>query len=223
VGLKGVDGKTFGARVAGTVRTTEALKMAPSRISSVTPTVQPASVNRISYRAFRGLTVKTIHQYQTIFLYSAAVILIVTAVAKLYSATGSLRILDHSDPMLMLSNRQVFMLVGLIELAVAGYCLWGRALSLKLLSTAWLATMFGLYRVGLWWTGPHGSCGCLGTVADMLPVSAQAVDHAMLGLVAYLWLGSVGLLILSRPDRSGPSGAEQPVQGRGELVVDRDG
>jgi hypothetical protein len=162
---------------------------------------------------------KAIRQWQKAFLYSVVAILVVTAAAKLYSATGSLRILDRADPLLMLSNRQVFLLVGLIELAVAGYLLWGRVASLKLLSTAWLGTMFAVYRVGLWWTGPHGSCGCLGTVADMLPVSAQTLDHAMLGLLAYLWLGSVGLLVLAK---RGQSGAERQLQERDEVVASSD-
>jgi hypothetical protein len=163
---------------------------------------------------------KTSYRCQSAFLYSVAPILVATAVAKLYSATGSLRILDHVDPVLMLSNRQVFILVGLVELAVAGYLLWGRVVSLKLLSTAWLVTMFAVYRIGLWWTGPHGSCGCLGTVADMLPVSAQTLDHAMLGLLAYLWLGSVGLLLLAQRRQGGSSGAERRLQECHEVVVD---
>jgi hypothetical protein len=131
------------------------------------------------------------------FIYTAAKILVVTALAKLYSATGSARLLDRADPLLMMTHRQVFILVGLGELAVAAYLLLGRDRILKLLSVVWLASMFAVYRAGMWWIGAPKACGCLGSLGDLLPVSEAVVTHGMLAILVYLWVGSVGLLLLS--------------------------
>jgi hypothetical protein len=46
---------------------------------------------------------------ETIFIRSAVVILVLTALAKLISASGGARALDAKDPLLMLTHRQVFL------------------------------------------------------------------------------------------------------------------
>jgi hypothetical protein len=157
----------------------------------------------------------SITRMERCFIYSAMAALAVTAVAKLYSATGSARLLDRADPLLLLTHRHVIILVGWIELAVAAYLLLGRERILKLLSVAWLASMFAAYRAGVWWIGAPKACGCLGSLGDLLPVSEGVVNHAMLVILVYLWVGSVGLLVLSRwkEGRSGRHVAETRLEG----------
>ncbi len=131
-----------------------------------------------------------------VFYGSAAVILIVTASAKLVSATGKARALALPDPMLMLTHREVLVLAGSIELLLAGYLLFGRRSWLKAPLVAWLATNFLIYRLGLWWMGVHKPCGCLGTITDALSIPPTTVDLLMKIVLAYLLAASYGLLLL---------------------------
>jgi hypothetical protein len=61
---------------------------------------------------------------KTIFIRSVIVILALTAPAKLISASGGARALDATDPLLMLTHRQVFFPVGMIELALAAFLIF---------------------------------------------------------------------------------------------------
>jgi hypothetical protein len=57
-------------------------------------------------------------RFGRLFMLSAGVIFLVTGVAKVVSASGNARILDSSDPVFSISFRHLFLLVGLLELAV---------------------------------------------------------------------------------------------------------
>ncbi len=131
-----------------------------------------------------------------VFYGSAVVILIVTALAKLISATGKARALALPDPMLMLTNREVLVVAGSIELLLAGYLFFGRKSWLKVPLVAWLATNFLIYRLGLMWMGVHKPCGCLGTITDALAIPPTTVDLLLKIVLAYLLAGSYGLLFL---------------------------
>jgi hypothetical protein len=85
--------------------------------------------------------------------------------------------------------------VGVVELVIAGICLFGKSQKLKLGLIAWLATSFVVYRLGLWWMGWKKPCGCLGNLTDALHLSPQAADSLMKVILAYLLIGSYGLLI----------------------------
>jgi len=55
------------------------------------------------------------------FVFSAAVILFVTAAATVFSATGSAGTLAYHDPLIPLANRQVFLLAGGLELLISAF------------------------------------------------------------------------------------------------------
>lgn len=87
------------------------------------------------------------------------------------------------------------LLVGLLEIAVASVCLFSKQPVVALGLTAWLSTNFVLYRLGLWWMDWKSPCGCLGNLTDALHISPQTADNIMKVLLAYLLIGSYGLLI----------------------------
>jgi hypothetical protein len=136
-------------------------------------------------------------KYAKIFIISAEMIFLVTALAKLVSAGGSARVLNLADPLLSLSTRHVLAGVGVLEMLLAGYLFLGKNLWMKLSLTAWMATNFLVYRLGLWWTDAPKPCGCLGTVTDALPISPRFVDYGMKGVLAYLLIGSVALIVVN--------------------------
>jgi len=129
-----------------------------------------------------------------VFLKSAAIMLAVSAMAKLVSATGSARILEEDDPIFLFSFRKVFWLIGSLELVIALIYFFGRRYWVSVLLTAWIAACFVVYRLVLWWVGWHHPCACLGNLTDAIHVSPQSTDTAMKIILAYLLIGSCAAL-----------------------------
>jgi len=91
--------------------------------------------------------------------------------------------------------RHLLLAVGLLELFIAFFCLFTDKRQFSLLAVVWLATNFVIYRVGLWWIGWHRPCGCLGNLTDLLGIAPHTADTIMKGVLAYLLIGSYGLLL----------------------------
>jgi hypothetical protein len=130
-----------------------------------------------------------------IFLVSSGLLLTVTAIAKLVSASGSARILQYPDPVLSIPYRDVFWIVGVVELGIALVCFMDKRVRLQAGLVAWLATNFVVYRLGLLWVGYHGWCHCLGNLTDALKISPQTADTAMKIILGYLLVGSYATLL----------------------------
>lgn len=128
------------------------------------------------------------------FLMSAGVVLGTTALAKVFSAIGPARALDTPDPLTGIPFRQLLLLVGLVELLIAFFCLFTDKRRLSLLAVAWLSTNFLVYRLGLRFVGWHHPCACMGSLAGVLHLSDQAADNIMKVILAYLLIGSYGIL-----------------------------
>lgn len=129
-----------------------------------------------------------------LFLYSAGVILVITAVAKCVSSFEQEKILLERDPIVGFQFRTLFLLLGAIESAVAVVCFRSRRMWLSAGLIAWLATSFLAYRLALLKIGYHKPCSCLGNLTDALHLSPYAVDTAMKAILAYLLIGSYATL-----------------------------
>jgi len=150
---------------------------------------------------------------QNRFIFSAAVILFVTAVAKIFSATGPAQALSYPDPVLPLTNRHVFYLVGGIELVVSAFLLIKNGCEkIKLCLVAWLAVNFLIYRLGLQAQGSLIACDCLGNFNDKLPLSPRATGWFMFATSIWLFLGSVGFLTHSYLRRNKPVVIKKPLK-----------
>lgn len=127
------------------------------------------------------------------FFYSAAVILFLAAAAKLYSATGTARILTGSDPLLHLNNRTLMTGLGLFEAGIALYLMLGRDHLLRAGVIFWLSSNFIMYR---FWADLLAVkiCPCLGTLTSNLPVSKARMDQLLGAIVLYWFLGSAFIL-----------------------------
>jgi len=126
----------------------------------------------------------------------AGVFLLVTAIAKLISATGKAEVLKVPDPILMLSSRVVFLSVGAIELIIAGICFFSRRLVIQAGLVAWIATSFFFYRLGLIGMGYHKPCKCLGNLTDALHIPPETADTVMRIVLTYLLFSSYAILFL---------------------------
>ena len=134
-----------------------------------------------------------------------------TRLAKAVSAIGSARALDAADPVVGIPFRQLLLLVGLGELVIAFFCVFTGRRRVALAAVAWLATSFLVYRLGLWFIGWHHPCACMGSLAGMLHLSDQVADNIMKGVLAYLLIGSYGILLWEW--RQGRGGAPPAVGG----------
>jgi hypothetical protein len=128
------------------------------------------------------------------FLYSAAVVLFLTAAAKYISSFGHGTILQARDPLIGLQFQDLFRIIGGIETAVALVCIFSRRIWLAEGLVAWLATSFLAYRIGLVAVGYHRPCSCMGNLTDALHIPPQTADTAMKIILAYLLIGSYASL-----------------------------
>ncbi len=150
---------------------------------------------------------------QSLFLGSAGGALAVTGLSKVLSTIGTARVLDTFDPLTGMRFRQLLLLVGLTELFIGFTCLFTKYRRLSLLAVAWLSTNFVVYRVGLWLVGWHRPCGCMGSLSEMLHLSAHAADSIMKAVLTYLLLGSYGILFWQWRQRRAHERAVLPEQG----------
>jgi len=133
-----------------------------------------------------------------VFFLSAGVLLLLTAAAKLLSASGTMGILDYPDPVFLISYRHELPLVAFIELAVAFGCFFGQKIALRAITVASLSSAFMVYRVAAFMIGPDRVCPCLGTLTQTLHIDPKTANTAMLIILGYLFCGSYGILFWLR-------------------------
>ncbi len=136
------------------------------------------------------MNVKTVK----LFILSAGVLFFATAIAKLISACGTAPVLQVPDPILAISFRHLLWIVGTSELIVALFCILGNRISMQVWLVAWFATNFLVYRIAFILGGYRKPCPCLGNITDALHISRQTADTAMKIILAYLLIGSYGIL-----------------------------
>jgi hypothetical protein len=146
----------------------------------------------------------TPHSARVRFLSSAGVLLVTVALAKLFSACGSARALDTSDPLFGFALRYLLLLAGMIELIIALVCLFMPRSRFSLAAVAWLATSFVVYRAGLWFMGWHQPCACMGTLTDLLHLSPGVADNIMKVLLVYLLVVSYYFLFVKQISQARP-------------------
>lgn len=129
------------------------------------------------------------------FVLSSGAVLSITGIAKVWSGMGNSKFLAVIDPIIGIKFGFLMLAVGAAEIVIAAICFFSKRQTLALASVAWMSTNFVIYRLGLWWMDWHRPCGCLGNLTDALHISPQTADNIMKVLLAYLLVGSYGLLI----------------------------
>jgi len=140
-----------------------------------------------------GRRIKSLAEW---FILSAGAILAITGIAKVWSGLGHSKFLTVVDAIIGIKFGQLMLAVGVAEIAIALVCFFSKRQTLALGLVAWMSTNFVVYRLGLWWMDWHRPCSCLGNLTDALHISPQTADNIMKVLLAYLLIGSYGLLML---------------------------
>ena len=123
------------------------------------------------------------------FYRTAAGMLLLTALAKLYSAEGSAKVLQIQDQLLHLGYGRVMVLAALIELGTAALLVLIRSDLKRSLMLLWLSSNLIAYRLGNYLLGIH-TCPCLGQAADRLPLPRGMADLILQLLVLWWFVGS---------------------------------
>jgi predicted RNA-binding Zn-ribbon protein involved in translation (DUF1610 family) len=145
------------------------------------------------------------------FIYSAGGILLAAALVRFIIAAGDAQALALPEPMLGISIRYGVMIVGGIELIIALICLFGKQVGLQIGGLAWLATIFLVYRIALYWTHCHSQGTCIGSLTDPLHLARGTTEFILDLLPFYLLLGSVAAcfwLHFAKKSGFGSAGAE---------------
>jgi hypothetical protein len=130
-----------------------------------------------------------------LFVWSSAALLTTTAIAKLVSCFGTAKILQNSDPLVGLRFGHLMFIAGILELGVAAHSLFSRNRIVTVTLIAWLASIFVLYRIGLFFVGLNIPCPCLGGFTDAIHLRREIADIIMKIVLGYLLLGSYGVLL----------------------------
>lgn len=132
---------------------------------------------------------------RTLTILSWCVILMGTGLAKILSAFGGAGAVRAEDPIIGIQFYYLFLAVGALELSVVILCVApGTDFKTKVAVVAWVATLFAVYRLGLWWTGWRGPCGCLGRLTSTLHFSATAADRILKIALCYMLASSYWML-----------------------------
>jgi hypothetical protein len=86
-------------------------------------------------------------------------------------------------------------IAGILELGVAAHSLFSRNRIVTVTLIAWLASIFVLYRIGLFFVGLNIPCPCLGGFTDAIHLRREIADIIMKIVLGYLLLGSYGVLL----------------------------
>lgn len=143
---------------------------------------------------------------KNIFFFTAALIISITGLAKLFSAFGSGRILETPDPIVGIQFRYLLLLAGTAEIVVALTSLLFKNCHLKTGFIGCLTALLVLYRFGLWFLNWHRPFSCLGNLTDMLHIDPVTADYIMQMVLVYLFIGScaswIWILIQKRKEES---------------------
>ena len=121
-----------------------------------------------------------------------------TATAKLISVRQTMGYLNLRDPLFeFMTNRQLLSSAATLEFVVVILLLWVKSSGKKLALIAWIGSVFFLYRISIYLVKLPGyiPCPCLGDAAASLHISPNHLDWAMKAILAYLLVGSYGLLL----------------------------
>jgi hypothetical protein len=143
--------------------------------------------------------------------FTAAVMLFVVAAVVFWAGFGAQSALELPDPLLRLSVRNVFRLVGTMALGTSGFLLWSRNTELRWRVLAWLSLVLLVYHLGLRWFGGANLFACVGNLGIGVPISPRYLHGSLSTALALLASVSIGALAFHRLQR-GRGGTAEPSQ-----------
>jgi hypothetical protein len=125
-----------------------------------------------------------------------AVILFVISVATLSSLSCTSHIWESHDPILLITNKWVFILTGTTDLGLSAFLLMSDRQEIKLAFIAWFATNTMIYRLCVHFVGGHYLFSDIGNITNVYLFSPKRLDAAINVLLYIMLAGSYGLLFV---------------------------
>ena len=130
-----------------------------------------------------------------LFIRSSGSMLLVAALERFLIAADNAQVLSLPEPLLGIPLRYAVILAGVMELAAAAICLFGRDRRMQLMWLAWLGTNFVAFWIGLAVMHCHVQGTCLGSLTDPLRLSRGATGFVVGLFPWYLALGAYAALV----------------------------
>lgn len=130
------------------------------------------------------------------FLFSSALLLSITALAKLISSFVRAEILKVTDSVFFIQFRHLFRIMALIELSVAGFCLFAKGIWLQTVLVSGIGNVFLIYHFARMLIDFHGPRGCLGNLTGALGISPHTAGVTVNCFLVFLLIGSYANLSL---------------------------
>jgi hypothetical protein len=127
------------------------------------------------------------------FFNLSASLLIMTALAKVYSATGSAKVFLVQDALLRVGYRPLMLFAAVVEIIGAVFLLVNQNDLRRALVLLWLSCNFLLYRLGTHLLGVH-LCPCLGNFSDRIPLPPDFINLILQFIVLYWFLTSLNVI-----------------------------
>jgi glucan phosphoethanolaminetransferase (alkaline phosphatase superfamily) len=137
------------------------------------------------------------------FTDSAAALLAAFVTVLVIGNVASAKLVQPQDPLLAISMRTLFWILGAVAMAVVLVAIFMRQPRFKLALILWFTTNLIVYRMGLQWQGVHNIRGYVGSLAHTFELSTSFTNSLLNLLFLYLFAGSAGLLLwnfLVRPE-----------------------
>lgn len=136
-------------------------------------------------------------------------LLVITGILKILSVLMDNPSLQKSDHLFRLPYYYLFLMTGIIEIAIALYCFFGSRINTKLALIAWVCFAFVVYRLGLHWLGAVQPCGCMGALRQVLNWISQHQEDLAKAMLVYMMFGS-GLFFMTRLVRTIRADGDNP-------------
>lgn len=145
-------------------------------------------------------SIADVGRYARIYAKSVVGLLLLTALSKFAMAASGAPLLRYPDAVLGFLQRGEMLLaaVALEMLVVACMLFWGVGNVRALIAVAWLATVFGAYRLLGWALRTHAPCDCLGSITHVLGLEPATAEFVARVLFGYLLVGSYAFLLCGR-------------------------
>lgn len=130
-----------------------------------------------------------------VFIWSVALVVLVTAVSKLWALNSASQILVRPDPVFRIPYRSVLLGATVLEILLFLILISTATSRVKALVLVVFAESLAGYKLLRWLITQSAACDCFGALTKVLPMSEFTLTAISWSLVGYMLLG--GALILS--------------------------
>ena len=135
-------------------------------------------------------TQRTMNKFCSFYIRTVAILLGITAIAKLISLTGTQGILDVADSLISMKNRHLLLVMAILESLTVLFLILSKNNKQKLVTINFLSIGFLTYHCGIYLLGAPTFCPCLGHITDQLHISQNVADAFIRFIIVYMFLGS---------------------------------